>query len=58
MSVGLQALLLSVGVPIDKLKFRVGSEYQLKPEFTLDVLKISTMCSQVRGQLRVLVLPC
>lgn len=31
---------------IDKLQFRTGSSYQLQPDFTLDILKLCTLCSE------------
>lgn len=40
------AALLSIGVSIEKLKFTTGSSYQLTPEFTLDILKLCTLCSE------------
>jgi len=40
------ALLESVGVALDKLKFRTGREFQLTPEYTLDLLRLTTVTSQ------------
>lgn len=40
------AALLSIGVSIEKLRFSTGSSYQLTPEFTLDILKLCTLCSE------------
>ncbi|KAL6943185.1 Tyrosine--tRNA ligase cytoplasmic [Hanseniaspora osmophila] len=42
----IKALLTSINVPIEKLKFVVGSSYQLSPEYTLDIFKLSNICSQ------------
>ena len=46
----ISATLESIGVPLEKLTFRTGSEYQLTPEFTLDILKLTTLCSQHDAQ--------
>src|SRR5207248_2756483 len=37
------ALLKSIGVPIDKLEFVLGSSYQLSKEYTMDVFKLSSV---------------
>ena len=37
----IKAILRSINVPIEKLKFVVGSSYQLTPDYTMDNLKIS-----------------
>jgi len=39
----IQAMLKSIGVPIEKLKFVKGSEYQLSREYTLDVYRATTI---------------
>lgn len=44
------AALESIGVSLAKLKFVTGSSYQLTPEFTLDILKLTTLCSQHDAQ--------
>jgi tyrosyl-tRNA synthetase len=36
-------MLKSIGVPIDKLEFVRGSEYQLSREFTLDALRVASV---------------
>jgi len=41
-----KAILKSINVPIEKLKFVGGSEYQLSAEYTLDIFKISNVVSQ------------
>ncbi|QPG76890.1 Tyrosine--tRNA ligase cytoplasmic [Brettanomyces nanus] len=41
-----KSLLTSIGVPIEKLKFVVGSSYQLTPEYTLDLFKLANIVSQ------------
>jgi len=40
----------SIGVSLEKLHFAVGSSYQLDPKFTLDILKLTTLCSQHDAQ--------
>eukprot|EP01105_Mastigella_eilhardi_P007254 TRINITY_DN18757_c0_g1_i1.p1 TRINITY_DN18757_c0_g1~~TRINITY_DN18757_c0_g1_i1.p1 ORF type:complete len:600 (+),score=200.36 TRINITY_DN18757_c0_g1_i1:65-1801(+) len=42
----IKGLLESVGVPLDKLHFVRGTDYQLSREFTLDVYKLSSKVSQ------------
>ncbi|KAL4717021.1 hypothetical protein ACJJTC_016908 [Scirpophaga incertulas] len=39
----IKAMLQSIGVPLDKLKFVKGTEYQLSKEFTLDVYRMSSV---------------
>ncbi|CAG0896174.1 unnamed protein product [Cyprideis torosa] len=39
----IKAMLESLGVPLDKLKFVRGSDYQLKREYTLDVYKLTSL---------------
>lgn len=39
----IKAMLRSIGVPLDKLKFVKGSDYQLSKEYTLDVYKLSSL---------------
>ncbi|KAL7733753.1 hypothetical protein ACLKA6_011483 [Drosophila palustris] len=39
----IKAMLTSIGVPLDKLKFVKGSDYQLSKEYTLDVYKLSSL---------------
>ncbi|VEU19472.1 DEKNAAC100450 [Brettanomyces naardenensis] len=41
-----KAMLKSLGVPIEKLKFVVGSSYQLTPEYTLDLFKLANIVTQ------------
>ena len=38
-------MLESIGVPIDKLKFVRGTEFQLSREYTLDMYKMSSVRS-------------
>ncbi|CAH2355192.1 tyrosine--tRNA ligase, cytoplasmic [[Candida] railenensis] len=40
-----KSILTSIGVPIEKLKFVVGSSYQLTPEYTMDIFKLSNIVS-------------
>lgn len=39
-------MLKSIGVPLDKLKFVRGTDYQLSREFSLDVYKLTAMTSE------------
>ncbi|CCH41211.1 Tyrosyl-tRNA synthetase, cytoplasmic [Wickerhamomyces ciferrii] len=41
-----KAILRSINVPIDKLNFVVGSSYQLKEQYTLDIFRLSNTVSQ------------
>jgi tyrosyl-tRNA synthetase len=41
----IKAILSSVGVPLEKLKFIKGTDYQLDKKYTLDMYKISAMAS-------------
>jgi len=41
-----KAMLTAIGVPIDKLRFVVGKSYQLTPEYTMDLFKLSNVVSQ------------
>lgn len=42
----IKAMLSSLGVPLDKLKFICGTDYQLSKEYTLDVYKLSSVVTQ------------
>lgn len=42
----IKAILKSIGVPIEKLEFVVGSSYQLKADYTLDLFRLSNIVSQ------------
>ncbi|XP_061192418.1 tyrosine--tRNA ligase, cytoplasmic-like [Saccostrea echinata] len=42
----IKAMLKSIGVPLDKLKFVKGSDYQLSKEYTLDVYRMSSMVTE------------
>ena len=42
----LQATFKSLGVPIDKLLFKVGSEHQLTPGYTMDVYKMTSIVTE------------
>lgn len=42
----IKAILRSINVPIEKLKFVVGSSYQLSPEYTLDIFRMANNVSQ------------
>lgn len=41
-----KAVLTTINVPIDKLKFVTGSDYQLSAEYTMDLFKLSNKVSQ------------
>ncbi|ODV78410.1 tyrosyl-tRNA synthetase [Suhomyces tanzawaensis NRRL Y-17324] len=41
-----KSILKSINVPIEKLKFVVGSSYQLSAEYTMDIFKLSNIVSQ------------
>lgn len=42
----IKAILRSINVPIEQLKFVVGSSYQLSGEYTMDIFRLSNMVSQ------------
>lgn len=42
----IKAILKSINVPIDRLKFVVGSSYQLNGDYTMDIFKLSNKVSQ------------
>lgn len=42
----IKAMLKSIGVPIDKLKFEKGTNYQLSKEYTLDVYRLSSVITE------------
>ncbi|KAF0273501.1 hypothetical protein FOG51_01537 [Hanseniaspora uvarum] len=42
----IKAILKSINVPIEKLKFVVGSSYQLSAEYTMDIFRLSNKVSQ------------
>ncbi|XP_034610252.1 LOW QUALITY PROTEIN: tyrosine--tRNA ligase, cytoplasmic [Trachemys scripta elegans] len=42
----IKAMLESIGVPLDKLKFIRGTDYQLSKEYTLDVYRLSSLVTQ------------
>ncbi|SCU85814.1 LADA_0D09912g1_1 [Lachancea dasiensis] len=42
----IKSLLRSINVPIERLKFVVGSSYQLSAEYTMDIFKLSNSVSQ------------
>lgn len=42
----IKAMLKSIGVPIDKLKFEKGTNYELSKEYTLDVYRLSSLITQ------------
>lgn len=42
----IKAMLSSIGVPLDKLKFVKGTNYQLTKEYTTDVYKLSSLITE------------
>lgn len=42
----IKAMLRSIGVPIDKLKFVKGTDYQLSKEYTLDVYRLCSVITE------------
>ncbi|EHB04567.1 Tyrosyl-tRNA synthetase, cytoplasmic [Heterocephalus glaber] len=42
----IKAMLESIGVPLEKLKFIRGTDYQLTKEYTLDVYRLTSMVTQ------------
>jgi tyrosyl-tRNA synthetase len=42
----IKSMLKSIGVPLEKLKFVRGTDYQLSREFSLDVYKLTAMTSE------------
>ncbi|MBN3305225.1 tyrosine--tRNA ligase, cytoplasmic [Amia ocellicauda] len=42
----IKAMLESIGVPLDKLKFIRGTDFQLSREYTLDVYRLSSVVTQ------------
>lgn len=41
----IKAMLISINVPIEKLRFVLGTEYQLSKEFAIDLFKLAGMVS-------------
>uniref|UniRef100_A0A2H8TNW2 Tyrosine--tRNA ligase, cytoplasmic n=1 Tax=Melanaphis sacchari TaxID=742174 RepID=A0A2H8TNW2_9HEMI len=42
----IKAMLTSIGVPLDKLKFVRGTEYQLSKEYTMDMYRLSSSITE------------
>nr|XP_023489957.1 tyrosine--tRNA ligase, cytoplasmic isoform X1 [Equus caballus] len=42
----IKAMLESIGVPLEKLRFVKGTDYQLSKEYTLDVYRLSSLVTQ------------
>jgi tyrosyl-tRNA synthetase len=42
----IKAMLRSIGVPLDKLKFVRGTDYQLSRDYTLDVYRLSSLVTE------------
>ncbi|KFR02779.1 Tyrosine--tRNA ligase, cytoplasmic, partial [Opisthocomus hoazin] len=45
----IKAMLESIGVPLEKLKFVRGTDYQLSKEYTLDVYRLSAVCVSLQA---------
>jgi tyrosyl-tRNA synthetase len=45
-----QRCFIALGLDPERTEFRLGSEFQLKPEFTLDVLKLATGTTLLRAR--------
>ena len=43
----IKSMLRSIGVPLDKLKFVQGTDYQLSRDYTLDVYRLSSIVTEV-----------
>jgi len=46
----IKAMLRSIGVPLDKLKFVLGTDFQLSKEYTLDVYRYSSIVTTKMAQ--------
>jgi tyrosyl-tRNA synthetase len=42
----IKSMLKSIGVPLDKLKFVRGTDYQLTREYTLDMYRLSSVVTE------------
>lgn len=42
----IQGMLSSIGVPLDKLRFVLGSTFQLKSDYTLDLYRLTTLTTE------------
>ena len=42
----IKGMLESIGVPLDKLKFVRGTEYQLSKEYTMDMYKLASLVTE------------
>ena len=42
----IQSLLKAVGVSIEKLEFILGSSYQLSPDYTMDIFRLSSVVTE------------
>jgi tyrosyl-tRNA synthetase len=42
----IKSMLKSIGVPLEKLKFVRGTDYQLSREYTLDVYRLSSVVTE------------
>merc|ERR1711881_487216 len=42
----IKSMLKSLGVPLDKLKFVRGTDYQLSKEYTMDVYRLSSLVTE------------
>ena len=51
----IKAMLEAIGVPLDKLRFVKGTDYQLSREYTLDVYKLSSLVTEHVGLIGVFI---
>ena len=42
----IKGMLRSLGIPLDKLKFVTGTEYELKADYTLDMYRLSSLVTE------------
>ena len=42
----IKGMLRSLGIPIDKLKFVTGTDYELKADYTLDMYRLSSLVTE------------
>lgn len=42
----IKAMLSSIGVPLEKLKFIKGTDYELSKEYTLDVYRLTSVVTE------------
>lgn len=52
----IKAMLRSIGVPLEKLKFVTGTSYQLSKEYSLDVYRLTSVVTQHDAKVSISVL--